>query len=52
MEHTPKNLLIRAVKKTGNVIKSKGATSDISRVEELLHIEPTLEQLLNEENTD
>lgn len=52
LEHTPKNLLIRAVKKTGNVIKSKGATSDISRVEELLHIEPTLEQLLNEENTD
>ena len=52
MEHTPKNLLIRAVKKTGNVIKSKGATSDISRMEELLHIEPTLEQLLNEENTD
>ena len=52
MEHTPKNLLIRAVKRTDRAIKSKGASSDISRVEELLHVEPTLEQLLNEENTD
>ncbi len=46
MEHTPKNLLIRAVKRTGKVIKSKAAASDISGVEELLHVEPTLEQLL------
>ncbi len=52
MEHTPKNLLIRAVKRTNKTIKSKGASSDISRVKELLHVEPALEQLLNEENID
>lgn len=46
MEHTPKNLLIRAVKRSGKAMKSKSAASDISRVEELLHVEPTLEQLL------
>lgn len=46
MEHTPKNLLIRAVKRNGKAIKSKAAASDISKVEELLHVEPTLEQLL------
>ena len=44
MEHTPKNLLIRAVKKNG--MRPKNST-DIGTVEELLHVSPTLEKLLN-----
>ena len=44
MEHTPKNLLIRAVKKNGMRPKN---SADISTVEELLHVSPTLEKLLN-----
>ena len=44
MEHTPKNLLIRAVKKNGMRPKN---SADISAVEELLHVSPTLEKLLN-----
>lgn len=46
MEHTPKNLLIRAVKREKNKMKRKKDSSDISSVKELLHVEPTLEQLL------
>ena len=46
MEHTPKNILIRAVKRTDKAIQRKAAASDISRVKELLHVEPALEQLL------
>lgn len=46
MEHTPKNLLIRAVKRNGKTMKAKAASSDICKVEELLHVEPALEQLL------
>ena len=46
MEHTPKNLLIRAVKKNGMRPKK---SSDIGTVEELLHVAPTLEKLLNNE---
>jgi hypothetical protein len=48
MEHTPKNLLIRAVKRADNhhQIKAKSDGSDITQVTELLHITPTLEQLL------
>lgn len=52
MEHTPKNLLIRAVKRGGFGMRSKGAGSDIQGVTELLHVEPILEQLLNEEDID
>ena len=44
MEHTPKNLLIRAVKKNGMRPKK---SADIGTVEELLHVVPTLEKLLN-----
>ena len=44
MEHTPKNLLIRAVKKSSMRPASKN--SDISSVTELLHVAPTLEKLL------
>lgn len=46
MEHTPKNLLIRAVKKNGMRPKK---SADIDTVEELLHVAPTLEKLLNNE---
>lgn len=44
MEHTPKNLLIRAVKKDS--MRPKHST-DIRTVEELLHVAPTLDKLLN-----
>lgn len=47
MEHTPKNLLIRAVKKGGMRPGSMGKNSDIQKVKELLHVNPTLENLLN-----
>ena len=47
MEHTPKNLLIRAVKKNGIRPKSIGKNSDIQKVKELLHVNPTLENMLN-----
>lgn len=46
MEHTPKNLLIRAVKKNGMRPKK---SVDIGTVEELFHVAPTLEKLLNNE---
>ena len=46
MEHTPKNLLSRAVKKNGMRPKK---SADIGTVEELLHVAPTLEKLLNNE---
>ena len=42
MEHTPKNILIRAVK-TG---KRKGNEEVITACEEALHVEPTLGKLL------
>lgn len=44
MEHTPKNLLIRAVK-TGK----KSDTDRIQDMTEALHIHPTLDRLLNED---
>lgn len=46
MEHTPKNLLIRAVRTDGGRMKAKSVRSDIQGVKELLHAAPTLEQLL------
>lgn len=42
MEHTPKNILIRAVKRK-NGIKDK---TDVSEMTELLHVETTLQKLL------
>lgn len=45
MEHTPKNLLIRAVKKAGMRPRGKG---DISDVLEFLQISPKLAQLLRQ----
>ena len=46
MEHTPKNLLIRAVKRSGMQPRRKG--SDIEEITEFLQISPTLERLLKE----
>lgn len=49
MEHTPKNILIRAVKKN-HMKYHAGAKKheELIQVEELLHINPTLQKLLNE----
>lgn len=44
MEHTPKNLLIRAVKSSG--IRPKHKADSILEVTEFLHVQPTLETLL------
>lgn len=44
MEHTPKNLLIRAVKK--NSMRPACRRDDIDGVMEFLHISPTLEKLI------
>ena len=44
MEHTPKNLLIRAVKKNG--MKSRGQCSSVDQLTEFLQIHPTLKDLL------
>ncbi len=44
MEHTPKNLLIRAVKKNG--MRPAGRQGDIEGVMDFLHISPTLEKLI------
>lgn len=46
MEHTPKNLLIRAVKRKGMQPRKK--RNDITEVTELLQLAPTLERLLKE----
>jgi len=46
MEHTPKNLLIRAVKKNGPARMKR--TCSYKETMEFLHIEPTLKRLLEE----
>ncbi len=46
MEHTPKNLLIRAVKRKG--MQPAGKRGDIGKVEAFLQVSPTLERLLEE----
>lgn len=54
MEHTPKNILIRAIKREGmgyvpGAISKKNAPGhQLEQLEELLHIEPTLQKLLQE----
>ena len=48
MEHTPKNILIRAVK-TG---KKKANGESIKALEEFFHVEPTLGRLLNEKENN
>ncbi len=47
MEHTPKNLLIRAVKKEGRAKMQRKNT--IEDVMSFLHVEPTLKRLLQDE---
>lgn len=47
MEHTPKNLLIRAVKKSGAAKMQQ--KNNIENTMEFLHLEPTLKKLLDEE---
>ncbi len=46
MEHTPKNLLIRAVK--GKGMKPKNRKNDILEVTSFLQVQPTLERLFKE----
>lgn len=46
MEHTPQNILIRAVKKEGMRYQNKKQTS-LNQLEEFLHISPTLDKLLH-----
>lgn len=46
VEHTPKNLLIRAVKRSG--MKPAGKGKSLREMEEFLHLRPTLERLLDE----
>ena len=44
MEHTPKNLLIRAVKAGG--MRSRGKVSSISELTDFLHVRPALASLI------
>ncbi len=44
MEHTPKNLMIRAVKTSG--MRAGQASASVDRVTEFLHVNPTLKELL------
>lgn len=46
MEHTPKNILIRAVKR--KAMKPSGAAKGLRSMEEYLQIHPTLERLMGE----
>ncbi len=46
MEHTPKNLLIRAVKKSGMKPKKQAQASDVEELMKFLQVNPTLDKLL------
>ena len=46
MEHTPKNLMIRAVKASGMRPKSAVLPGGVGEVMEFLHVNPTLKELL------
>lgn len=48
MEHTPKNLLIRAVKREG--VAKMQQKNNIENTMEFLHLEPTLKRLLGKES--
>lgn len=49
IEHTPKNILIRAVKRdSGKPVHIKKEVSDVYSMMESLHIEPTLKKLFEE----
>ena len=52
MEHTPKNLLIRAVKRSGMLTQSKvkqekKSGGQVEALCDMFHIEPTLRKLLS-----
>ncbi|MDE7207987.1 MAG: SAM-dependent methyltransferase, partial [Lachnospiraceae bacterium] len=47
MENTPKNLLIRAVKK--KQMRYKAGTQQLTELEKFLNVSPALEKLLNGE---
>lgn len=49
MEHTPKNILIRAVKKSGMQKKGKGKYTSVDEMCNFLNISPTLQKLLEQE---
>ena len=46
MEHTPKNLMIRAVKASGMRPKSAMQSEAVRKVMEFLHVNPALKELL------
>lgn len=46
MEHTPKNLLIRAVKKSGMKPRKQAQSSDVEELMKFLQVNPTLDKLL------
>lgn len=50
LKNTPKNLLIRAVKKER--MRYKAETGQLARLEEFLHVTPMLERLLNRKQAD
>lgn len=53
MEHTPKNLLIRAVKRQGEKeTRQEQAGQGVAETTAFLHIEPTLQNLLYNRNND
>ncbi len=49
MEHTPKNILIRAVKKSGMQKRRNQKNSSVEEMCEFLNISPTLQKLLEQE---
>ena len=49
MEHTPKNLLIRAVKKRE---AGKDLPDELKKCMEFLHVQPTLASLLTDKEGD
>lgn len=46
LSHTPKNLLIRAVKKNSSIAKKEQALEEVKRLMEEFHLDPTLYRLL------
>ena len=48
MEHTPKNLLIRAIKNDKKEQSREQSKEEIRKCEAFLHVKPTLGQLLKE----
>ena len=48
IEHTPKNILIRAVKKPDKAVHMKKETGSVYDMMDALCIEPTLKKLLEE----